>query len=243
MMAIIAIIGLSACNRRGNKVLSEKEMIQFLADVSLAQAQSQAGNPGKLPEEQRLRTEESVMAARGITREEMDSTLAWYGRNLEKYYALFDKVDKELARRQKKSNGNLPRTNEADNLWPYSAFAWFAPQSPTQGLTFSMPSADMKPGESLIWKMRFNNSPNIKAMIGVDYTDNTSTVMTASTYGQREFEVELLTDTAKKVSRIYGSLYIPKESLPLWADSISLTKAPFDSLQYYKYRNQRFIRN
>lgn len=238
----ICIVSLCACKRRGDKVLSDKEMVQYMADVALAEAQNQAGNPAKLPEEMRMHLEESVMASRGISKEEMDSTLAWYGRNLDQYWLLFDKVDKEIMRRQKKLNGKPTTIIEKDNIWPYAQNAWFSTISPSQGLTFSIPAESLDKGESLNWKMRFNNSANLKATFGVDYADNTSSIVSSSTYGQRQLDIELLTDTARKVRRIFGTIYIPKENLPLWADSISITKAPFDSLTYYKYNNQKFVK-
>lgn len=242
LLLVLFLLQSVACHRRGKDVLSEKEMVNLLADIAIAQAYKESGNPANLPDSVRTNINARILASHGYTQAQMDSTLAWYGRNLDKYYLLFDKVDKEIAHRQKKIEGTTPIAIKEDNLWPYSQFAWFSKQSPSQGLTFSFPSEALERGESLRWKMRFNNSANLKVMFGVDYADNTSSIVTSSTYGQRELDVELLTDTAKKVNRIYGSLYIPMENMPLWADSIQIIKSPFDSLQYYKYQNQRFIR-
>ena len=79
-------------------------------------------------------------------------------------------------------------------------------------------------------------------MIGVEYTDGTKSLVANSNMGNRKLKLTLITDTSRMVKRVFGTVNIDKNAMPIWADSISLRKLPFDSTQYYRFNSQRFYR-
>lgn len=243
LLLAAALTGLSSCDSRPEGVLSDDEMVQLLADMQMAEAYNQ-GRYGQLSDSARNALGEAVMAKHGYTYAMLDSTLAWYGRNIDNYYDLFDRVEKELTRRQQKLSGGKEDAFGADaNIWPYGRYAYFSANGLTDGLFFSLPFSGLRKGESLEWRMKLSSQAEGRAMLGVDYTDGTSTVYTSSSYGDKELKVELMTDTSRSVRRIFGHLKIDRQKMPLWADSISLTRMPYDSASYYKIVQQpRFSR-
>lgn len=230
---------LISCQSKPKGVISDKEMVELLADLHTARAYNQNGNPANLPDSIRNNMTAAILRSRGYTMAQFDSTINWYSANIDKYYELYDKVDKTLMARQKRSGIVQNQDLGKDNIWPYSAFAFFSPNAISDGFSFSIDGEGLQKGESLLWKMRMNSDSNTKAMLGVDYSDNTMAIVTSSTYGERNLEITLITDTAKVVKRIFGTLTVPPEIMPVWADSISLVKTPFDSLTYYKLNYQK----
>ena len=89
------------CDRRPKEVLSERKWSAFMADMQLAEACLNSSAVSVHSRDGRLELGRSVLAAHGVTQEQLDTTLAWYGRNIDNYSELFEKVDKEIVARRK----------------------------------------------------------------------------------------------------------------------------------------------
>ncbi len=227
--ALCLLILSAACTRRPKDILSEREMIDLLVDMTIAESMGNGSGVHELPDSIRYHLREIVLKQHGITQEQLDSTLAWYGRNLDDYVALYAEVDKRLQKRIKKESGDAPVEMTADNLWPLSPHYWFSPMSDDGTLVFTMPAEGLSKGESLEWTMKFNSTPNIDLLLGVDYDNGVSTYLKRSFRGDRRLMVTLLTDTTHTPQRIYGMIHVERGGLPAWVDSIKLVKLPFDS--------------
>lgn len=241
LTAFILLIVSSSCLHRPDNVLSEDEMIDLMADMQLAEAYLKDGNPGNLPESIRSNLAEAVLAKHNISYCQLDSTIAWYGRHLDDYYDMQDNVDKELSKRLRKSAGNNRDLDmSGEELWHFPSHTFISNLGLTDGLNFSILSPDIIKGESLKWNIRFSSPGDIKLLLGVDYNDGTTGYTTSTpNYNDRNQSVELIVDTSKVVTRIYGNVRVNDKRLPIWADSIRLTKLPFDSLTYYRFSGQR----
>lgn len=218
-------------------------MVSLMADMHLAEAYRQSGSPGQLPDSVRRNIGEAVLASHGVTQQQLDTTLAWYGRNIDDYYELFDKVDKELKRREKKAGVGVAQQDiGGNNIWPYPPHLYFDRGQSQQGLVFSLPNPAVGKGGILQWHVRYSKDGSNSAVLGVEYSDGTSSTHTSSSYGQRKMKLELITDTGKQVTRVFGILNVNRSQAPLWADSISLRVLDYDSMEYYKIRSQRDYR-
>lgn len=241
-LALLLILS-AACSDRPKEIIPEKEMIQLLADMHVAEAMRQTGGMSGLPDSVRRNIGEAILAKRGYTYARLDTTLGWYGRHVDKYFDLFDQVDKELAKRQKKIDSDAGIAVETgENLWPYPDHIYFSPLGNTSGINFSVDGAPLAKGDMLKWEIRLLSDGNLKGTLGVKYSDGSTSFMTASTYGEKHLKMTFMTDTSKTVSRIYGTLSLPRSAMPLWADSVQLRKLPYDSTEYYKINSQRNYR-
>lgn len=232
----------SACKNTPNRVLSEDEMVELLTEMTIAESYKNVEGYN-LSETEKANLGEAILAKHGYTYEQLDSSLNWYGRNLDKYYDLCEKVDKEIYKRQKKIaklSGSPEQISESyENLWPYPDHFWITPLGGLEGINFNITGAGLLKGESLEWKFRLNTNGNIKALLGAEYEDGTVSYASGGTYGQRKLNVNLVTDTSKQVKRIIGIAYADKGMLPIWADSVQLVKLPYDSASYYRINGQR----
>lgn len=243
---ILLLSGLlaSGCKQQKEKVLSEKEMVDLIVDLKLAEAYANTQLTGPNPSEQRRELAKSVLAEHNVTQEQLDTTLGWYGRNLDKYAELYEKVDKRLLQKRKKLMKDTESDvaeKEGDNFWLYGKNGIISSLGNNDGWVFSLSDPDLNRGDRLEWIMHVNNtSAPLMGVLGVDYDDGTSEAVSTYFTNRRHIELSLQTDTGKTAQRIYGTMRLKKyENLPLFADSIALRRLPYDSLEYSRFRSQR----
>lgn len=241
IFTIIALGLLTSCINRPDKVLSDKEMAPVVADLQLAEAyaQSHTGMNGTKREE----LVEYVLQKHGVTREEFDSTMSWYGRNIDDYQKLYALVDKELVKSSKRLNGASGGASGSTDLWPYRRMALISEKSQTNALDFSILSPYVEKGDRLKFSLRMRMPVKSTVLLGVEY-DNGSMEYTRQDAGsKRKVEISLQTDSSFTVKRIFGNLLVAdSRDLPLWIDSIYMNTAPYDSLEYYRIHSQRVYR-
>lgn len=245
MMIAICVVT-PGCNDRPKDVLSDKEMIDLMADMQLAEGYADVAGSGRNYSSERFRLTEGVLAAHGVSRAQLDSTMLWYGKNIDDYNALFAGVDKELDKRRRTllKDGGFPEEEEGVGLWPYSAHIVLSPLGDTDHIRFSiLPGEDTAKGDLITWKLRFNAMSEASGLLGVDYTDGASSLISRNLNGNQKVELKLQTDSSKSVSRIFGVMRVRNaNSLPLFVDSISLTRSPLDSSRYYTFHSQILLR-
>ncbi|MDE5869025.1 MAG: DUF4296 domain-containing protein, partial [Muribaculaceae bacterium] len=119
---------LAACSDRPDNIPSDSEMVKVMADLEMAQAYLQNKGYTNNTPENRERILKYILEKNGMSREDFDSTIVWYGKHIDKYDELYAKVDKELARRESKISGNRIEVLTND-LWPYSRHLVISPKS------------------------------------------------------------------------------------------------------------------
>lgn len=242
----IGLFGLiaSGCDKRPKNVLSDKEMVEVIADLKLAEAYANSQIHGSGTADKREELAKSVLASHGVTQEELDSTLGWYGRNLDKYSELYEKVDKRLLEKKKKLLKDGEETiveTEGDNLWAYEKNGVISTLGNSDGWIISIPDPGLEKGDRIEWNLHLNNSlAQMIGILGVEYEDGTSEAITSNFINRPKIDLSFQTDTGKTVSRVYGSMRVKRtDNLPLYADSIAIKRLPFDSLEFVRFRSQK----
>lgn len=241
LLSSIISLGMAfvSCGGRPRHVLSEDKMVSLMVDMEITEAyvnsQMSSGN------KDRVEIGRQVLAKHGVTPEQLDTTLAWYGRNVDKYSALFDKVDKEINKRRLKYTKTPETTLKlSDNLWPYTPHLVMSSFGGYENFTFSFPVTDLAKGNLLKFSYHLPNPTPLKVTFGVEYTDGSGEATVSNFSTKSKSEMMLQTDTSKTVARIYGILN-PKEVkvFPLYIDSIALKEEPRDSLDYRTKRRMQ----
>lgn len=234
---------ISGCDDRPKEVLSEKKMVRLMADMQLAEAYvNMTGQPSSRGD-YRLEMGRSVLAAHGVTQEQLDTTLAWYGRNLDDYSDLYAKVDKEILSRKKKllnMTDEEMEMAESDILWKYGKNGVISKLGNTDSWIFSVSDPELQKGDRLQWSMHITSPVQVNGVLGVEYEDGSSDATSSVFIGRNKLELTCQTDTGKTVKRVYGTMRAKDESyLPLYADSISVVRLPYDSMEYKTFRNAK----
>ena len=235
-LSFVAIM-LSSCSDRPENIPSDSKMVSIMADIEMAQAYIQNKGYRNNTPENRERILEYVLDKNGMTREDFDSTLSWYGRHIDKYDDLYARVDKELARRESRISGNNVEILSND-LWPYSRHLVISSKSSNDSFVFNLPANELGKGDFLMWKFRMNAPADGNAIFGVRYSNGRVSYVNQSLNGNN-VEVSLQTDTALSVKEIFGNLRVKLLRSFVGLDSLTLTSAPFDSTLYYRIHSVR----
>ncbi len=237
LLCFLLIIG--GCRKRPKGVLSDSQMESLMTDLLIAESYSRTEEARRLPDSVRDNLGEAVLKAHGVDRAQLDSTYAWYARNIGDYYRMYEKVERNLAK-QKKKAGNSAGENNENNIWTLPRYLMLSPMANGNALTFNLPGETLTGGEQLRWKMKMNSAASVDVLIGIDY-DNGMGAVARKEFQGGSIDMTIIADTALKPSRIYGFVSASRRDLPVWIDSISLSKLPFDSVAYSSISYQRKI--
>lgn len=243
----IFVLLVSGCSKRPEGILSEDKMVAVMTDLQIAEAYDRSGDAnGYLQGKSREMLGRGILMHHGVTPEEMDSTLAWYGRNMDEYPKLYKRIDAELNKRQRKyarAAGDAENAGPSADLWPYSRHFVLDDRSLTNGIVASISANDLVPGDKLTWKMAVDGATARTLTLGVDYADGSSDVykMTNRSF-DRWVEVSLQTDSTLEASRIFAIADFEHTVPRILIDSVQLTNIPFNREEYRKAGFQRSIR-
>lgn len=239
-LLILPLAVAMSCRQDGR--LSEGKLADVLADLALAEAYAHE-EPQLATDSARNALRASVLKKHGVTQEQVDESLDWYGHNLEKFSKLYARVDKRLEQREKKllstAQNDKKQNGRGKSMWPYSQMVMLSPLSAKDAITFSIPAPEMPRGERLTWFMRLSEGMPAQMTLGVDYREGGTSYIHRRYSGSCRLELDLQTDSARTVSRIYGVMKADQPQMfPLWADSISITSRALNSGEYNYYFQQ-----
>ncbi len=246
ILTLVALLS-TGCSDRPKGILSEEKMVKVMADIQIAEAYERSGDAnGYLKGQNRELLGRGVLMEHGVSVEEMDSTLAWYGRNMDEYSKLYKKIDIELNKRQLKyarAAGESENEGSLADLWPYSKHYVIDGKSLTDGLIANIPVTELAPGDKLTWKMTVEGASIRNLTLGVDYEDGTSEVNKISNRGfDKWVDLSLQTDSTLVVHRVFAIADFGVPTRRILIDSIQLNHYALNHEEYNKSGFQRSIR-
>lgn len=248
-MSALLIVALmtTGCSRRPKGILSEDKMVAVMADIQIAEAYDRSGDAyDYLHGRNREILGQGILMQHGVTPEEMDSTLAWYGRNMDEYPKLYKKIDAELNKRQQKyarAAGESEKEGSSADLWPYGRHYVLTDRSLTDGLIVTIPSNELSPGDKLTWKMAVDGADSRTLTLGVDYTDGTSEIYRQVNRGNdRWVEISLQTDSLLEAGQIFAIADFEFSRPKVFIDSVQINHFPFNREEFNRKGFQRSIR-
>ena len=237
-LSLLFVASFLSCGDRPSNVLSEDKMVSLMVDMEIAEAYNNTVSRGNFDKNEMGKR---ILKAHGVSEESLDTTLAWYGRNLDEYAKLYEKVDKELLKKRKKYSQNKEdKTEVTENLWQFSEHLVMSPLSGSDSFTFSLPNPEVKNGEILELSFAIATPTGIKGMLGVEYSDGYGEGIVTNISSKNNINISLTTDTAKKISRIFGTISLKEnKNLPIYIDSLRLITHPYDSVTYRSSRRSQ----
>lgn len=234
---IFAFVLLVSCSKVPDGILSEKKMQSVLTDMLLAEAMVN-GNYGTYKSDtMKLALYQSVFRKHKITKAVYDSSLVWYGRNLDIYMGVYDRVLADLNKRisdlgDVQANALPESTRDSVNIWPRRSFMAFYPKSVFNGVTFDIrPDMSYSSGSSFVlgmhvWGLDAKKPQALEVRVCADQGD--TTVLTNSKILKDGYhEAILKTVPTKQIKRVYGFVYMNQGDssyYKVYVDSLSLVK-------------------
>jgi Domain of unknown function (DUF4296) len=251
---VVLLIGslLMACSKVPDGILSEKEMQAVQVDMQLAEALISNNNKDFPDNEHKEALYQSVFRKHKITEALYDSSLMWYGRNLDIYMKVYDRMLVDLNRMQKdlgdiQASASPDTKNDSIDIWPRRTYLELKPNALFNGVTFDIkPETNYSSGSSFVLGMNvwgvnpsLRNKPEIR--LSVDQGD---TIVTVNDKIMRDgyHETILKSVPTKQIKRVYGHIFMNNSDssyYKVYLDSLNLMRynygrigdAPKDSIQ------------
>lgn len=239
MLIIGTIILLYSCSKRPKGILTENQTIELLSDLQLAASYSDQHIYGSTRDSARIKLAWGVMRQHQVSQAEFDSTLAWYGKNIDEYERVLEKVKVSIEKKRKQAIIEQERETMQDNndLWITSPNMILSSLG-KDILTFSIDNPEIETGDNVLWTLRMQQAPQYYLLLGAEYEDGHVRYITNTGSSKSKLEVALQTDTSSIPIRLFGQIGLSDRSvLPIYIDSISLKRSPFDSLEYRRRFN------
>lgn len=252
-IAIGIATALVACNGVPDYVVQPDEMASLMADVRMADAVVSIQIREYADDTAKLALRRAVLQKHGVTEEQFDTSLVWYGHNIGKYQEVtqmsIDILEQRLKDATARAAGEAALSVAGD-----SVDIWTGPQvfsvnrrSPSQYVAFSFDSdRNWEPGDIYTLRTRVV-SPLSKVRWNMTAYYDDGAVETA-TFNMnitepRKQELMLVTDSTRTAVRISGWIEIsPDGHRPAIIDSVSLTRRRTNAiLARNKHSSQRQI--
>lgn len=242
ILVVLAAVLLAAvaCSRVPDGVLPKEKMASLLADIHIGESVVES-NGSKFPDDSLKRAfRQSIFARHGVTSEEVDSSLRWYGYNMEKYVEVYDRVleilDERLVAAQENasSTGQSQLTGTAMSLEGDSVDVWyelrfrpFAYNLPSDRIRFFYPSdLNWEKGDVYTFRSKITGTGSpAEFIVGVEYIDGSTEHFTQLLHGDGWHEIRFALDSARNAREFFGELRYPSRGSEIaFVDSIQLIR-------------------
>lgn len=246
--AFVMACAFPACRKAPEGVIQPEEMAQLLADLNTAEAIVETRRRDFPSQKDRRAFKELIYEKHGVSGEQVDSSMAWYGRNLKMYIEVCDRTIEILEQRKIESGNRLAAANalavsgDSVDVWPFPRFIHVSPRDATKSVTFDFTSDEnWDKGDMYTWRLKLSNTSGLSGWgIVTEYDDGKSEILFSSFSGDGWHELTFFTDTLRSAARVYGYLTLPADAASdRFIDSISIVRKRFDASKYSMHYRQR----
>ncbi|MDE6460442.1 MAG: DUF4296 domain-containing protein [Paramuribaculum sp.] len=238
IVVVIAIVVVS-CSKIPSGILGKEKMARIIADLSIAEAVVESDYRTYAEDSTKLALKQSVFAKNHVTPEQVDTSLKWYGRNMDILVEVYDRAiemtEEDLKQSALNSTTSSPSkptsiyATEGDSvdLWTAPHSRVFAANMPANISTFyTVNDRNWQNGDifTLAGKTHGAIRP-VLFSITVEYKDGTKEYVTSSASGNGWERLRLPLNPDKAASMVYGYImYTPDSNEVVALDSISLIR-------------------
>lgn len=244
----IAILAVCACSKVPRGIIAPHDMAVLLADIHTGESVVDLNHSTYYNDSLRLTLKQSIFLKHGVTSEQVDSSLAWYGRNIGKYMEVYDETIEILEQRLIESGNriageaSLSIAGDSVDVWPNARFITVSERMPSRTLTFSFNrDNNWEPGDIYTWRVKvFNHSGVSQWMLASEYEDGTVEYLSSEITGDGRKEIILVSDSTQQAVRVFGYIVASnRRGTEMRMDSIEMIRKRRDPSLY----NRRYIIN
>ena len=240
---IIALSVLAACSHDPDYVIGEKDMVDLLVDVHKAEAVIESNYNQYSSKADKKKLREAVFLKHGITQEQFDTNLVWYGHHIEDYMKIYEQVVERLKAENEEAKKLLAEDNsqtmsqpgDSVDVWKQRRAHVFDTRQASNLLTF-----DIAPDENFrtrdYFELRFKVLLLPKLSVKPQVYLAARHINHDIVYNQLDIDREgwhslpLQTDSAMALSRINGYIVLPMQTVPgtMYVDSLTLIRRHYN---------------
>lgn len=240
VIGVLAVV-VVGCNRRPDGVLGKEDMARLMADIQRAEVVVET-NTRTYDDSLKRVLRQSIYAKHGVTTEQVDSSLSWYGYNMERYLEVYDRTieilekDLELAR-EKASASNERSTigisfeGDSVDVWTGERFHRWHLNQPSNLIVFNiMADNNSEKGDAYTLRQKLiGTGAPVELVMVVEYRDGTMDYLSKNFNGDGWHDVRFTLDGNKDARAVFGTLsYRPRPGQSAYVDSLSLVRTRTD---------------
>lgn len=233
LVGFIAII-VGGCNKVPDYVIPPDKMAELLSDIHIGESVVETNSREYSGDSLKKVLKQSIYAKHGVSAEQVDTSLVWYGHNIEEYIKVYDlvieRIEGELENTDVASDGTkvqIAAVGDSVDTWSDARRRNFTIMQPSEYLKFTFKrDENWERGDLYTWKMKmFNGRSPMYITLAVEYTDGSNDFVTKSVSQEGWIDVQLPTDSAKVARTLFGVVKLtPKRFESAYIDSISLVR-------------------
>lgn len=224
-------------------------MADLLVDVYKGEAFIEASSGSYASDSMRKLVKQSVLLAHGVTQQQFDSSLMWYGKHIEDYVEVYKDVESKLSKEEDYVMAEARREGMATmaagdsvDLWDDGAIRFISHGMSDSTMSFEfVPNSDFMKGDAYQWQFRMlSDDAPLDIFIGADYDDGSMAYLETDFKTKGWNRIRFQTDSTRNLSRIYGIAKLKdgtSENVAL-LDSVQLVRTRVNSLNYYSNLNR-----
>jgi uncharacterized protein YcfL len=231
-----------ACSRAPKGIISERKMQQLLTDMHLADAIISSDPYTFQNDEDKKALYQSVFEKHRVTQAVYDSSLVWYGKNLDVYMQVYNMALIDVKKRIEEIGEIEPEKvfmSNADmfDIWSIGKYHEFYPSSLSNNLIFNfIPEEDYSSGSIFVLSMQVMGlisgmqSP-VEVHLRAEQVD--TTILVNKKINNDGFhEMIIRTNPILKVKRVYGYIRFNENAAPyhkIYLNDMSMIKYRYGS--------------
>lgn len=251
LFMLFMVLLLCGCGGTPDYVIGKDDMISLLVDIHKGEAVAEANSGTYYNDSLKKVLKQSILLKHGITQEQFDTSMVWYGYNIEKYAEIYDEVIKQLEEEEKvvvaearKAGQVTMAAGDSVDLWINEPVRYFSTRYGGEDMIFNFTADEtFKKGDRFQWAFRmFNNIGQARLFMGIDYKDGSTSYLykTTDTEGWNRFVMQ--SDSTRVPRRVYGYMsYRPRKGEIVYLDSINLVRTRLNPSSYYQIYSQKLL--
>lgn len=232
----ILLIVACACKRMPGYVIKTDEMSAILADMHMAEAVVESNYGSYASDSSRMALKQAVLERHGVTLEQFDTSLVWYGHNIDAYLQVYDGTIEMLKDRQASASSAsvlaMSVGGDSAEVWPGSRYMVISKRLPSPMIGFDMgQDPNFEHGDIYTFRIKVLDRPGakVKWTMSANYDDGAIDVLNLNISPQQNgwSEATFVTDSTRTLDRIRGHFEVETDdgkSGDIWVDSISLVR-------------------
>lgn len=241
ILTLIAIMWLWACSSTPDGVLPKEEMAQMMADIHVGESVVEANLSSFNTDSSKRAFRQAIYARHGLTPEQAEASLRWYGYNMEKYMEVYNRVLEILEQRLHNAellagtsvagsnpiNQSMSLEGDSVDIWTGVRFRPFASTLNSNVIPFHfLYDSYWEKGDVYYMRSKMiGNSVPAQLTVAIDYDDGSKEIFSGRMNGDGWHEFSFGLDSLKSARQIYGALsYTAPQGETAYIDSISLIR-------------------
>ncbi|MCM1518271.1 MAG: DUF4296 domain-containing protein [Pseudoflavonifractor sp.] len=238
-ISVLVVAALGACDNTPDYVIGRDDMVDLLVDIHTGEGVVEI-NRREFGRDSLVKVlKQSILLKHGVTQQQFDTSMIWYGHHLDEYLEIYDDVIARLEAGIEEMNVaggsasvmSVSVAGDSVDVWTSLRQSAYSSRTPSQLLTFAIRRDDnMEPGDVYTWRMKLDNVMSaVGWTVAADYTDGETEFISGVANGNGWNRIVFASDPEREVSRLYGMMrFDPKPQEVYYVDSIELVRTRLD---------------